>query len=79
MVSCSGFKHGYTLSEFEGQVVPAREGRGADRLQTEADFDATIRSVLQTQGTPDYMLVESSDAVKLIYITDNRVISFQRS
>lgn len=76
--SCSSFRHGYTLSSFEGQVLPAREARGADRLDMETDFDATIKGVVETQGTPDYIMVESGNTVKLMYVTEDRVISFQR-
>jgi hypothetical protein len=63
----------------KGQVVKVPDGSGPPRLETEKQFDPTIGNFVEQNGEPDYILVESRQAVQLIYIDDDRIIRFQRS
>lgn len=78
LAGCTPFMHGYTLSRYEGQLLSASGGPGAERLRMEAAYDATIDTYTRDRGTPDYIYVEGSDRVYLVYLDEDRVASFDR-
>ena len=76
----AGWTIGSTLAEYQGQVLRVRDGgSGAERLKTEAAYDATVRHYVDQTGQPDYLLVADRYQVQLIYIEDDQIVLFQRS
>ena len=79
IVGCgTTWRHVSTLDDYEGQVLPV-PGPGATRLEIESEYDVSVRNMLATHGDPDYILVESLDLLKLIYLDDDRVLVVDRS
>lgn len=71
-------EHGWNQAKYEGQVLSAKEGRGAERLRVERDFDATIDAWVEQHGVPDYIELHAGDIVEFCYIDQDRVIEFSR-
>lgn len=76
---CANWNLGYTLHRFQGQLLHARTGPGAEALEIQRDVDPEVRSVCEQRGPPDYVLIEDQFATQLIYVEDDTVIRFQRS
>jgi len=79
VISACISQHAATLSAFQDKVLPLRNPRVAERLEIEADYDATVREWVQDEGTPDYMMVESRSLVRLFYIQKDYMVVFRRS
>lgn len=71
-------EHGWSQADYEGQVLRVKDGRGAERLRVEREFDTTIDTWVQQNGLPDYMELHPGDIVELCYIDEDRVIEFRR-
>ena len=79
LCSCAAFTHGATLSQYQGQMLPATgTGPGAKRLRMEADFDSTISVAIAARGTPDYVHVLDGNNVEIFYIASDTVLRFNR-
>ena len=78
LAGCAGFRHGSTLANFQGIVVPVASKPGASRLQTEMDYDRTVQTYVSAQGQPDYIYVIDTRTVLLIYKKEGRVARFER-
>ncbi len=78
LAGCAAGRHGATTSDFEGFVVPVDSRPGAMRLQSEMDYDSTVRGFVAGKGKPDYIFVVDSRTVKLIYMHPNEVAIFRR-
>lgn len=74
----AGWQIGATLAEYQGQVLRI-PGPGAERLQIEMGYDPALRHYVEQNSAPDYIYVESTKAVQLMFINDDRVVRFQRS
>ena len=72
-------KHGWSQSEFEGQVLRGKEGRGAERLAAERKFDPTINQWVELHGTPDYFVIHPGDTIEFCYLKEDRVVEFTRT
>lgn len=72
------WRHTTTLDDYQGQVLPI-PGPGEARLEIESEYDVAVRNVVATHGGPDYILVESLDLLKMIYLEDDRVLIVDRS
>jgi S1-C subfamily serine protease len=80
LVSCSGWRHGYTVNQFQGQILRVKGGGpGAERLRIERDYDASVRNFVVQYGEPDYLFVGDRFSLNLIYLDANRVAAFRRS
>lgn len=49
------------------------------RLQSEMDYDSTVRGFVAGKGNPDYIFVIDRNTVKLIYIKSHEVATFTRA
>src|SRR5262245_7799421 len=66
---CAGFRHGYTLDQFQGQVLRVKGGGpGAERLRIESDYDASVRNFVAQNDAPDYLFVGDRSTLYLIYL-----------
>lgn len=76
----AGWKIGWTLSEYQGQVLCVKNGGpGGPRAALEEEYDPTIRHFVQQNGEPDYLYVIDRYSVQFMYVDDDRLIYFQRS
>lgn len=78
-LGCSGFMHGYTTRQYEGQVLRADAGPGARRLALEKAYDPAVRNWVDQNGVPAYILVKSAKELVLVYFDPPRSIFFKRS
>ncbi len=78
LLACSATKHVWTRAEYEGQVLVAKEGRGAARVRVEADYDPMIEEWVFQHGRPDYIRVESGRKVEFCYLDEDRAVVFTR-
>src|SRR5262245_53876439 len=78
LAACASLRHGYTLAQYEGQVLKVNGGNGVERLRIESAFDATIANWFAQSGDPDYIHVKSQNVVELCYIGEDRLITFTR-
>lgn len=77
--ACSGLRHGATTLDYQGQLLRVRAtGPGAERLDIESDYDASVRHYVQDNGKPDLLLVVDSSTVQLIYLDADRVVQSKR-
>jgi hypothetical protein len=79
LFGCTAGKHGWTTSKYQGIMLPVATEDGTERLRLEREFDSTINAVISTNDNPDYLLVESTDSVKIFYLKDDRIYSFVRN
>ena len=78
-LGCTAWRIGSTLQEYQGQVLRVRDqGPGAPRLATESDYDPALRHFLQQNGSPDYLYVVDRYTLQVVYLSDDRVVLFQR-
>ena len=77
-VGSDGWAHGYGVRTYQGRLLSARDGAGADRLAVEKAYDDTIQDYVRKFGEPDYIYVVGRLAVQLIYLKDDRLVFFQR-
>ncbi len=78
LAGCELIKHGWSQSEFEGQVLQGKVGRGAERLAAERKFDPTINQWVELHGTPDYFVIHPGDRMEFCYLEEDRVVEFTR-
>ncbi len=78
LLGCAATKHVWMRAEYEGQVLVAKEGRGAARVRIEADYDPVIEAWVFRHGSPDYIRVESGDKVEFCYLDEDRAVVFTR-
>ena len=50
---CVAFQHGWGAVDYQGLVLDASKGPGAERLQVEMDYDPTVRTFIRAKGKPD--------------------------
>ena len=77
-LGCTAFRHGSTTTAYQGQLLPAATGPGAERLKIEMAYDRALRTYVGDKGIPDYVLVESRNKVALVYIDRDEVAVFTR-
>jgi hypothetical protein len=70
-IGCSSFQHGYTTAAYQGPLLVASEGPGAERLQIEAGFDSALNTYVGDKGNPDHIFV-ASDAIVTFCSASNR-------
>ncbi len=75
---CAAFRHGYTFSDYRGQVLNAQRGPGATRLEIEANYDPALRIHVGDKGDPDYIVVADLREVALVYIERDEIAWFTR-
>jgi hypothetical protein len=74
----SSAPHATTLSLVRGDLLPLDHPWTTTRLELEAEHDRTLRRWLQQSGMPDYLLVESSDLLRLFYVRQDQMVIFRR-
>jgi len=86
--SCSsavtGFSLGYTTNQYQGRwwkIIQndSNQISGYKRIQLEIGFDSTIKTVVARKGLPDFIYVESTDRIDLVYVTEEMIYSYQRT
>jgi hypothetical protein len=79
LAGCAGWRHGSTLEQYEGQVLPvAGGGVGAQRLEIESVYDSTVRDFVGQHGPPDYLYVAGRSDLRFIYVEGPLVAFFRR-
>ncbi len=79
VVSCSAYHHGATLHRYQGQLLRADQGPGAERLAMERDFDASLDTYVREHGVPDYLYVADHKEIFLFYLERDRWVRAARS
>jgi len=77
VAACSS-KHSSTIGPVRDRVLPLRNPKVAERLEVEAQYDATVRQWLADEGQPDYIMVESRSILRLFYIQKDYMVVFRR-
>lgn len=67
------------MAQYANVVLPTSSPRGAKRLALERGYDPTVATILDTVGRPDYLLVESTQRLRLFYVETDLVYELQRA
>ena len=65
------------LKDYQGQVL-AFKNNGPGKRVLEVDSDRTKKTYIASHGEPDYIYIESGDAIRFFYIDKDGVVLFRR-
>jgi S1-C subfamily serine protease len=78
LASCSGFKEGWTYSQYSGKLLDGHSLRDRERLEIEARYDANVAAYIRQHGNPDYFYVHSTEELYFLYLSPQKCVRFRR-
>ena len=72
-------REGWYGLDYEGRILPASEGLGADALRNRMDKDPDVRRYIRERGQPDFVHSEGVLTFHAFYVKDNAHVTFTRS
>jgi hypothetical protein len=69
-------REGWYGFDYEGRMLPASEGLGADALRNRMDKDPDVRRYIRERGQPDFVHSEGVLKFHVFYIKDNAHVTF---
>ena len=77
-MGCAAAKHGWKSLDYEGRILPASHGLGAEALEDWEGFDLDVRKFLKKYRRPDYILATGLLTVHLFYVEEGVQFTFER-
>lgn len=71
-------REGWYGVDYEGRMLPASEGLGADALRNRMDKDSDVRRYIRERGQPDFVYSEGALKFHAFYVKDNAHVTFTR-
>ena len=75
----AAYSIGYDLPTYQSRMLPIDKPSGKTRLQQEIDYDKVVKAYVKDYGKPDYLYVESSEKIYLVYRSPEKFVTFTRS
>jgi len=77
--SCGTIQHGRATGDVAGRTLATTTPPGSDRLESEIDYDRSVRDTVRAHGRPEYLHVVNRDTVYLFFTQLNRVVMIERN